>query len=190
MSELQGILESKFGPTLHPTKIHTVTKEQFLKKPWILGYYDWKNPITRANYMDWLMTTFKLSLGNPNAQLAACEWSRLNLGFNYFDAFHAFDEVRRIKGNWSFLRRAEQSYFCNEFRRVAKHKSLGDVYTKLRRVPNYEILNDISSQTSAQVDIVEVSGELKRKDITTIKRITRLPKSQFLREITSYARSS
>lgn len=101
---------------------YSISVREFLgEKPTKMEGFDWKR-VTRANFMSWYETSFRVSQGLPQAQLVFYYWCEANLGFDFKTSLQNFsDASSQVGGNWNFLTKEEQQHFLNAYQNVEGH---------------------------------------------------------------------
>lgn len=99
--------------------------------------------VTRGNFVQFIIWSFAISQGVPQAQASAMEWIRQHNGFDYQLSIENFG----ISGGISCLTEIEKQMLLTSIKGVKKHKEKG-----ILEDSNNQLLETIASQFASSTD--------------------------------------
>ncbi len=121
--------------------------------------FNWRDPVTRGNFISWLETSFRVSMGQSSAQWVLFMWTSDNLNFNYMASLKNFLKAREESKNWNFLSEEEKKFFASKYLAVRKHHQVAGKYgSDLETLKPEEILDTAKEQIEGILDIRSRGG--------------------------------
>lgn len=116
--------------------------------------FNWKDPVTRGNFISWLETSFRMSMGQSSAQWVFFMWTSDNLNFNYMATLKNFLEARQKSKNWDFLSEEEKNFFASRYLAVRRHQQVADKYgLELETLKPEQVLDAAKEQIEGLLDL-------------------------------------
>lgn len=115
--------------------------------------FNWRDPVTRGNFISWLETSFRMSMGQPMAQFVFFMWTSDNLNFNYMSSLKNFLKARDGNKNWDFLSEEEKTFFASRYLAVQRHHQVAARHDlDLEKLKPEEILDLAKEQIEGVFD--------------------------------------
>ncbi len=94
-----------------------ILQSEFKSAPNNILPYSPLERVTRENFVNFLIRSFAISMGQPVAQVFFFVWLNMRTGFNWEQTFENF--VRA--GGWDVFSEEEKKIFKNSFMKVSMH---------------------------------------------------------------------
>jgi|GEM_PF-6589537 len=119
--------------------LYSISREEFLVQPKDIQPYKPGDKVTRENFVNFLILSYAISMGQPAVQYFFMQWLRLKYGFDYSSTLDNFLDT----GGWKVLSENERNKFKQQFYRVSKHRE--KVGSEEAAVVESKIANEITS---------------------------------------------
>ncbi len=97
--------------------VYSISVEEFEKPPAKIEPYNPPDKVTRANFVNFLIRSFAISMGQQQIQTLFMGWIKLQNGFDFNSTFANFI----IAGSYDALSSDEKNEFLKHFDKVSMH---------------------------------------------------------------------
>ena len=110
-------MQFKENEPVNTIKPYSISLEEFEVPPKELQPYKPLDKITRDNFTNFLIESFRVSMGRPEVQFYFFKWLKLKTGFDYSIMLSNLT----MAGGWNALSEIEKEEFKRRFREIKKH---------------------------------------------------------------------
>jgi hypothetical protein len=126
----------------------------FQKKPRSIERWNFPEPITRENFINFLILTFAVSRGVRNAQGMFCKYTEVRTGSPVFDIFESLVSV----GGWNRLTPEEQQTFLRAFHGRTKHDCIWEQQDMKGIAKEFELLPHLKGSIENDINFYKITS--------------------------------